>query len=138
HPLCRGCRAPNNCGVPTIRAEPPGGSSDFNNATTSVIAGPGWPPADTRDPTLAASGFATTVTSWTFRGPVDFVAQEGAPQPPQSDQGMGEGQAMYVFEKIQSDKQWIDDDGHHHGDAWQKDPTLVGATAAIVVQRMAH
>jgi hypothetical protein len=133
------CGSPtNNCRVPTIMAELPDGSSEFNNAINYVIAGTACAPSDTRDPTLDASSFATTVTSWTFRGPIDFVTQEGAPQPPQSDQGMGEGQAMYVYESIQSAKQWIDDDGHHHGDAWQKDPALVATTAMIVVGRMGH
>jgi hypothetical protein len=132
------CGSPtNNCRVPTVMAELPDGSSEFNNAINYVIAGTACAPSSTRDPTLDASSFATTVTSWTFRGPVDFVTQEGAPQPPQSDQGMGEGQAMYVYDAIRSAKQWIDDDGHHHGDAWQKDPALVAATAMIVVGRMA-
>jgi hypothetical protein len=49
---------------------------------------------------------------------------------------MGEGHAMYIYTAIQSAKGWIDDDGHHHGDAWQKDPALVAATAPIVVAGM--
>lgn len=126
----------NHCRVPTIMAQLPDGSSEFDIAINYIHNTTACAPAATRDPALDASSLGLTVTSWTFRGPIDFVAQEGAPQPPQSDQGMGEGHAMYVYEAVQSEKRWIDDDGHHHGDAWQKDPDLVAATAAMVITRM--
>jgi hypothetical protein len=123
----------NHCRVPTIMAQLPDGTSEFNNAINYVIAGTACAPAEARDPSLDDSSLATTVTSWSFQGLVDIVTQEGGPQPPQADQGMGEGHAMYVYEAIQSAKNWIDHDGHHHGDAWQKDPDLVVETAIMAI-----
>jgi hypothetical protein len=119
-------------------AQLPDGSSEFDIAINYIYNTTACAPAASREPALDTSSLGLTVTSWTFRGPIDFVAQEGAPQPPQSDQGMGEGHAMYVYDAIQSEKRWIDDDGHHHGDAWQKDADLVADTAAIVIARMEH
>ena len=136
-PAC-GADATNQCRVPTIMAQLAGAESEFDNAINYVINSTACSPAATRDPDLDASSLAFTVDNWTFHGRIDFVAQEGAPQPPQSDQGMGEGHAMYVYTAIQSAKGWIDDDGHHHGDAWQKDPALVAATAPIVITGMGH
>lgn len=135
-PACDSPGTTNQCRVPTVMAELPDGSSEFDHAINYIHATTACAPAATRDPSLDASSLGSTVTDWSFRGPVDFVSQEGAPQPPQSDQGMGEGHAMYVFTAIQTEKRWIDDDGHHHGDAWQKDPALVADTAAIVAAAM--
>jgi hypothetical protein len=133
------CDTPTNqCRVPTIMAELGGGASEFNNAINYVGNTTACAPATTRDPALDASSLATTVTDWSFRGPIDFVTQEGAPQPPQSDQGMGEGHAMYAYLAVQSARRWIDHDGHHHGDAWQKDPALVAETATLVIAAMGH
>jgi hypothetical protein len=128
----------NQCRVPTVMAEIPGGPSEYQNIINYVTASTACSASDTRSTMLDESSLAFTVDNWTFHGRVDLVTQEGAPQPPYSDQGMGEGHAMYVYQAIQSDKRWIDDDGHHHGDAWQKDAQLVADTAQIVIQAMGH
>ncbi len=93
-------------------------------------------PSDARDASLDASSFATTVTNWNLSSRIDFVANEGGAQPPDADQGMGEGHMLYLYTAIQSAKGWTDNEGHHHGDSWDKDPVLMQASAQLVVAGM--
>jgi hypothetical protein len=134
--------ATNNCRVPTIMA-PQGTGSAYDNiinyvgATTACAPiGPGA--SDDRDASLDDSSLATTVTSWSFHGPVDIVANEGGTQPPNADQGMGEGHMMYLYTAIQSTKSWTDNEGFHHGDAWNGVQSLMIAAAAKVIAGMGH
>ena len=82
------------------------------------------------------SSLATSVHSWTFHGRIDIVANEGGVQPPNADQGMGLGHMMYLYSQIQSSKGWIDNEGAHHGDAWDLNPTLMANAAQAVVMGM--
>jgi hypothetical protein len=138
-PVCPGSDPTNNCRVPTIMAPIASGSAydaiiNYVGATTTCA-----PTAtESRDPVLDESSMAMTVTAWTFHGAVDFVADEGGAQPPDADQGMGEGHAMYMYAQIQSPKGWIDNQGTHHGDAFDKVPALMAATAQHVVTGMGH
>ena len=77
-----------------------------------------------------------TVSDWNFRGRIDFVTNEGGTQPPNADQGMGEGHMMAIYTQIQSAKSWNDNQGYHHGDSWDIDPTLMKAGAQLVVDGM--
>ena len=70
--------------------------------------------------------------SFSFHGPIDFVANEGGTQPPDADQGMGEGHMLYLYTAIQSAKSWTDNEGNHHGDAWDKVPALMTAAFELV------
>src|SRR2546423_13137140 len=92
--------------------------------------------ADSRDASLDDSSLATTVTSFSFHGPIDFVANEGGVQPPDADQGMGEGHMLDIYSAIQSAKGWTDNEGQHHGDSWDKIPALISASAQLVVDGM--
>lgn len=132
------CTTPtNNCRVPTVMA-PTNNGSAYNDAINYVGVTTACTPMtnNSRDATLDVSSLAITVPNWTFHGRVDFVADEGGAQPPNADQGMGEGHMMSIFARIQSPKGWIDNQGTHHGDAWDKTPTLVAAAAQVVIDGM--
>ena len=43
---------------------------------------------------------------------------------------------MAIYAQIQSAKGWIDNEGTHHGDAWDLNPTLMAAAAQVVVASM--
>lgn len=134
------CDAPtNNCRVPTMMAPTATGSA-YNDAINYVGVTTACMPltGNARDATLDVSSLAVTVPSWSFHGRVDFVADEGGAQPPNADQGMGEGHMMAIFTKIQSAKGWIDNQGTHHGDAWDIDPALMAAAAQVVITGMGH
>jgi hypothetical protein len=116
------------------------GSSAYNNIINYVGATTACAPSavDARDASLDISSLASTVSSWSFHGPVDFVTNEGGTQPPDADQGMGEGHMMMMYAAIQSKKSWTDNEGYHHGDAWDAVPALIQAAGAIVVAGMGH
>jgi len=137
-PTC-GAVLTNNCRVPTIMAPLSGGGSAYDNIINYVGATTACAPtqADSRDPTLDDSSMMN-VASWSFHGRIDFVAQEGGAQPPDADQGMGEGHMLYIYNAIQSSKGWTDDEGAHHGDAWDKVPALMKAAAMLVIAGMGH
>jgi hypothetical protein len=132
-----GSDATNNCRVPTIMAPLSGGASAYDNCinyvgmTTACAA----QATDARDATLDDSSMLD-VASWSFHGKVDFVANEGGTQPPDADQGMGEGHMMYIYNALTGAKSWTDNEGHHHGDAWDKDPVLMAAAAMKVIAGM--
>jgi hypothetical protein len=138
--VCGGV-ATNNCRVPTIMAAlGGGGGSAYNDiinyvGATTTCANQA---TDARDASLDASSMATTVASWSFHGPIDFVANEGGVQPPDADQGMGEGHMMYIYTALTGTKSWTDNEGYHHGDAWDKVPALMAAAAQLVVAGMGH
>jgi hypothetical protein len=136
-PVCSGTT--NSCRVPTIMA-PRNGGSAYNDCINYVGATTACAPSqtDSREPVLDDSSMAMTVTSWSFRGRIDVVANEGGTQPPNADQGMGLGHMMYIYDKIQTAKGWIDNEGTHHGDAWAGNPTLMTQAAAAVVSGMAQ
>jgi hypothetical protein len=129
--------ATNNCRVPTVMAPTATGSA-YNDAINYVGVTTACTPMATssRDATLDVSSLAVTVPSWSFHGRVDFVADEGGAQPPNADQGMGEGHMMAIFARIQSAKGWTDNEGTHHGDAWNSNPALMAAAAQQVVAGM--
>jgi hypothetical protein len=129
--------ATNNCRVPTVMAPTATGSA-YNDAINYVGVTTACTPmtSNARDASLDISSLAVTVPSWTFHGRIDFVADEGGAQPPNADQGMGEGHMMAIFAQIQSAKGWIDNEGTHHGDAWDLNPTLMAAAAHVVVTGM--
>ena len=132
------CGTPtNSCRVPTVMAPKQGGSA-YNDCINYVGMTTACAPsvADARDATLDASSLAMTVGSWSFRGRIDFVANEGGTQPPNADQGMGLGHMMYMYDAIQSSKGWTDNEGFHHGDAWDLNPTLMKNAADIVIAGM--
>jgi hypothetical protein len=128
----------NNCRVPTVMAPTQTGSA-YNDAINYVGVTTACTPTvnDARDASLDVSSLAVTVPSWSFHGRIDFVADEGGAQPPDADQGMGEGHMMAIYARIQSAKGWIDNEGTHHGDAWDKVPALMAAAASVVVAGMA-
>jgi len=132
--------ATNHCRVPTVMAPRGATGSSYNDCINYVGVTTACTPSDTdaRDASLDASSLASTVASWTFRGPVELIADEGGDQPPNADQGMGEGHMMYVYASITSAKRWTDNEGTHHGDAWNTVPALVAAAAAQVATGMGH
>jgi hypothetical protein len=132
------CGTPtNHCRVPTVMAPTATGSAyndciNYVGVTTACVGMTG----NARDATLDVSSLAVTVPSWSFHGRVDFVADEGGAQPPNADQGMGEGHMGAIYAQIQSAKGWIDNQGTHHGDAWDGIPALMAAAAQAVVAGM--
>jgi hypothetical protein len=134
-PVCPGGDPTNNCRVPTIMAPLSPSGSAYDNVINyvGVTNACAATPTDSPDSSLDVSSMAKTVKSWSFRGPIDFVMQEGGAQPPDADQGMGEGHAMYMYAQITSKKGWIDFEGYHHGDAWDKVPALMSQAAQHVV-----
>jgi hypothetical protein len=50
---------------------------------------------------------------------------------------MGEGHMMATYSRSVSAKSWIDNEGTHHGDAWDLNPTLMAAAAQVAVAGMA-
>ncbi|HEY1558259.1 MAG TPA: hypothetical protein VGF94_25710, partial [Kofleriaceae bacterium] len=141
-PACPGGDATNSCRVATVMAPVTGGTSPTGSAYDDIINYVGVTTAcaplttDSRDPSLDASSLATTVTSWSFHGKIEFTADEGGVQPPDADQGMGEGHMLDIYSQIQSAKAWYDYDGQHHGDSFDKVPALMQATAARVIAGM--
>jgi hypothetical protein len=107
---------------------------NYVGATTSCT----MQTTDSRDPALDASSIAYTVSTWSFRGRIDFVADEGGQQPPDADQGMGEGHMLYIYNAITSAKTWVDNEGTFHGDAWRKVPALVHDAALRVIDGMSQ
>jgi hypothetical protein len=137
-PAC-GTAATNNCRVPTIMAPLNGGAASAYDAIINYVgATTACAPtvSDSRDASLDASSLGSTVSSWSFHGKIDFVANEGGTQPPDADQGMGEGHMLYLYNTIQSAKAWTDNEGYHHGDAWDKVPALMTAAAQLVIAGM--
>jgi len=138
-PSC-GSDATNQCRVATIMA--PISNSPTGSAYDDIINYVGMTTActpqstDTRDPSLDVSSLGLTVTNWSFHGRVDFVANEGGVQPPDADQGMGEGHMLDIYAAIQSAKSWTDNEGQHHGDSFDKIPSLIAASAQKVIAGM--
>ncbi len=135
-PFC-GTSTTNNCRVPTVMAPTAAGSAynsviNYVAMTTACVNMAN----DSRDSSLDDSSLAMTVSDWNFRGRIDFVTNEGGTQPPNADQGMGEGHMMAIYTQIQSAKSWNDNQGYHHGDSWDIDPTLMKAGAQLVVDGM--
>jgi hypothetical protein len=131
-PVCPGGDSTNNCRVPTVMA-PTATGSEYNDIINYVDANHSCAPMspDARDAALDVSSMAFTVSSWSFKGRVDFIADEGGNQPPNADQGMGEGHMMYMYEKITGQKQWIDNQGTHHPDAWKGNACTECIDAAV-------
>jgi len=135
-PAC-GSGGTNECRVPTIMAPLAGGQSNFDllinyvGATTACAP----TPTDDRDATLDDSSLFT-LTDWSFHGRIDIVTDEGGTQPPNADQGMGEGHMLYLYNALTGPKSWTDHDGYHHGDSWTKVATLVEENAARVIAAM--
>jgi hypothetical protein len=132
-PTC-GTDATNNCRVPTMMAPKGTSGSAYNDAINYVGVTTSCAPMtpDSRDPSLDASSLAMTVADWSFHGMVDLVTNEGGTQPPNADQGMGEGHMLYIYTQIQSAKGWTDNQGYHHGDSWDIVPALMLNGANLV------
>ncbi|HUJ57250.1 MAG TPA: hypothetical protein VLX92_02105 [Kofleriaceae bacterium] len=139
-PVCPGSDTTNNCRVATVMAPQTG--SPTGSAYDDIINYVGMTTScspqttDARDASLDASSLAMTVPSWTFHGTIDFVTNEGGTQPPDADQGMGEGHMLQIYNAIQSAKSWTDNQGAHHGDSFDKVPALIQASAAKVIAGM--
>jgi len=117
---------------------PIAGGSEFNNLINYIGANDLCTPTtvDSRESSLDVSSMAFTVPDWAFRGRVDFIADEGGRQPPNADQGMGEGHMMYMYARMTGPKSWIDNEGAHHPDAWKGNTPLEAAAVDTVIAAM--
>jgi hypothetical protein len=131
-PYCGDPATFNSCRVPTIMA-PQGTGSEFNNIINYVGATTACAPSmtDNRDPSLDVSSFMT-LTDWAFHGKIDLVADEGGSQPPNADQGMGEGHMMRLYRALTGPKSWTDNQGHHHGDSFNN--ASLGAPDKVITE----
>ena len=131
-PACPGGDPTNMCRVPTIMA-----FGTYAKLMNYVYVNQSCTPTaqDDRDPVLDESSVKFTVTSWSFKGPTEFIADEGAAQQAgaPADQGMGEGHMLYIHSQIQSAKAWVDVEGGHHGDSYSHVPALMSQAAARVI-----
>jgi hypothetical protein len=127
----------DQCRVPTIMAFGTWAKLinylDVSSACTTDVT-----TVDSPIASLDESSAKSVASSFTFHGPTDIIMNEGAAQQAgnPADQGMGEGQAAYLYAAIQSDKSWVDNQGFGHGDSWDKVPSLMADAAMRVLVGM--